>query len=63
MHAAMGAVGFMHQQQRGFVNHGPPGEVMPKAEFSQQFMGLLQNDPQFMDVLYANYTAVFTRRG
>ncbi|KAH7042879.1 hypothetical protein BKA57DRAFT_495494 [Linnemannia elongata] len=63
MHAAMGAVGFMHQQQRGFVNRGPPGEVMPKAEFTQQFMGLLQNDPQFMDVLYTNYTAVFTRRG
>ncbi|KAK3808092.1 MAG: hypothetical protein JOS17DRAFT_780673 [Linnemannia elongata] len=63
MHAAMGAVGFMHQQQRGFVNRGPPGEVMPKAEFTQQFMGLLQNDPQFMDVLYTNYTAVFARRG
>lgn len=63
MHAAMGAVGFMHQQQRGFVSRGPPGEVMPKAEFSQQFMGLLQNDPQFMDVLYSNYTAVFARRG
>ncbi|KAF9086985.1 hypothetical protein BGX29_001105 [Mortierella sp. GBA35] len=63
MHAAMGAVGFMQQQQRGFVNRGPPGEVMPKAEFTQQFMGLLQTDPQFMDVLYSNYTAVFARRG
>ncbi|KAF9149925.1 hypothetical protein BG015_008265 [Linnemannia schmuckeri] len=63
MHAAMGAVGFMHQQQRGFVNRGPSGEVMPKAEFTQQFMSLLQNDPQFMDVLYSNYTAVFARRG
>ncbi|KAF9130290.1 hypothetical protein BGW39_003251 [Mortierella sp. 14UC] len=63
MHAAMGAVGFMQQQQRGFVNRGPPGEVMPKAEFTQQFMGLVQNDPQFMDVLYSNYTAVFARRG
>ncbi|KAG0375998.1 hypothetical protein BGX24_008404 [Mortierella sp. AD032] len=63
MHAAMGTIGFMQQQQRGFVNRGPPGEVMPKAEFTQQFMGLLQNDPQFMDVLYTNYTAVFARRG
>ncbi|KAF9902596.1 hypothetical protein EC991_004769 [Linnemannia zychae] len=63
MHAAMGAVGFMQQHQRGFVNRGPPGEVMPKAEFTQQFMSLVQSDPQFMDVLYSNYTAVFARRG
>ncbi|KAG0057189.1 hypothetical protein BGZ83_001132 [Gryganskiella cystojenkinii] len=61
MHAAMGAVGFMQQQQRGFVSNG--AEVMPKAEFAQRFMGLLQTDPQFMDVLYSNYTAVLARRG
>ncbi|KAF9356854.1 hypothetical protein BGX26_004626 [Mortierella sp. AD094] len=61
MHAAMGAVGFMQQQQRGFVGHG--SEVLSKAEFSQQFMGLVQNDPQFMDVLYSNYAAVIARRG
>ncbi|KAF9188143.1 hypothetical protein BGZ51_000719 [Haplosporangium sp. Z 767] len=61
MHAAMGAVGFMQQQQRGFVGHGT--EVMPKAEFAQQFQALVQNDPQFMDVLYSNYAAVFARRG
>ncbi|KAF9434526.1 hypothetical protein BGZ76_007868 [Entomortierella beljakovae] len=61
MHAAMGAVGFMQQQQRGFANNGP--EVLSKAEFSQQFMGLLQSDPQFMDVLYSNYAAVIARRG
>ena len=60
MHAAMGAVGFMQQQQRGFVSNG--AEVMPKAEFAQRFMGLLQTDPQFMDVLYSNYTAVLARR-
>ncbi|KAF9968701.1 hypothetical protein BGZ70_010207 [Mortierella alpina] len=60
MHAAMGAVGFMQQQQRGFVSRG--AEVMPKTEFSQQFLGLVQNDPQFMDVLYSNYTAVVARR-
>ncbi|KAF9923604.1 hypothetical protein FBU30_006380 [Linnemannia zychae] len=63
MHAAMGAVGFMQQQQHGFVNRGSPGEVLPKAEFTQQFMSLVQNDPQFMDVLYSNYTAVLARRG
>ncbi|KAG0257388.1 hypothetical protein BG011_004006 [Mortierella polycephala] len=61
MHAAMGAVGFMQQQQRGFVGHGT--EVMPKAEFAQQFLTLVRNDPQFMDVLYSNYAAVFARRG
>ncbi|KAI7821958.1 hypothetical protein BC939DRAFT_200843 [Gamsiella multidivaricata] len=61
MHAAMGAVGFMQQQQRGFVGHG--NDVLSKADFSQQFMGLIQNDPQFMDVLYSNYTAVLARRG
>ncbi|KAG0306460.1 hypothetical protein BGZ99_001760, partial [Dissophora globulifera] len=48
MHAAMGAVGFMQQQQRGFMGQGP--EVLSKAEFSQQFLSLLQSDPQFMDV-------------
>ncbi|KAF9113149.1 hypothetical protein BGX27_002093 [Mortierella sp. AM989] len=61
MHAAMGAVGFMQQQQRGFVGNG--SEALSKAEFSQQFMGLVQNDPQFMDVLYSNYEAVIARRG
>ncbi|KAG0230290.1 hypothetical protein BGX31_005903 [Mortierella sp. GBA43] len=61
MHAAMGAVGFMQQQQRGFVSQG--SEVLSKAEFSQQFLGLLRSDPQFMDVLYTNYTAVLARRG
>ncbi|ORZ27828.1 hypothetical protein BCR41DRAFT_346064 [Lobosporangium transversale] len=61
MHAAMGAVGFMQQQQRGFM--GQESEVLSKAEFTQQFLGLLQNDPQFMDVLYSNYTAVLARRG
>ncbi|KAG0212725.1 hypothetical protein BGX28_005758 [Mortierella sp. GBA30] len=61
MHAAMGAVGFMQQQQRGFVSR--EAEVMPKTEFAQQFLGLIQNDPQFMDILYSNYTAVVARRG
>lgn len=61
MHAAMGAVGFMQQQQRGFVGQGT--EVLSKSEFSQQFLGLLGSDPQFMDVLYSNYTAVLARRG
>ncbi|KAF9981644.1 hypothetical protein BGZ65_003722, partial [Modicella reniformis] len=47
MHAAMGAVGFMQQHQRGFVGQGKG--IMSKAEFSQQFLGLLRSDPQFMD--------------
>ncbi|KAI1316565.1 hypothetical protein EDD11_009830 [Mortierella claussenii] len=77
MHAAMRAVGFMQQQQRGFLpvgqgqSQGPGqegqgaqegGEVLSKAEFAQQFLGLLQSDPQFMDVLYSNYAAVLARR-
>ncbi|KAF9355195.1 hypothetical protein BGX34_010610 [Mortierella sp. NVP85] len=61
MHAAMGAVGFMQQQQRGFVSQG--SDILTKEEFSQQFLGLVRNDPEFMDVLYSNYTAVLARRG
>ncbi|KAF9205087.1 hypothetical protein BGZ59_000684 [Podila verticillata] len=57
MHAAMGAVGFMQQRQ---AFHG--GTELTKADFSRQFMELLQNDPEFMDVLYANYKNVFARR-
>ncbi|KAF8979786.1 hypothetical protein BGZ46_005028 [Entomortierella lignicola] len=61
MHAAMGAVGFMQQQQRGFMGQGT--EVLSKDQFSQEFLGLVKNDPQFMDVLYSNYEAVIARRG
>jgi len=61
MHAAMGAVGFMQQQQRGFVSQG--SKILTKEDFSQQFLGLVRNDPEFMDVLYSNYTAVLARRG
>ncbi|KAF9334568.1 hypothetical protein BG006_001928 [Podila minutissima] len=57
MHAAMGAVGFMRQRQ---AFHG--GTELTKADFSRQFTELLQNDPEFMDVLYANYKNVFARR-
>ncbi|KAG0025086.1 hypothetical protein BGZ81_007420 [Podila clonocystis] len=57
MHAAMGAVGFMQQRQ---AFHG--ATELTKADFSRQFMELLQNDPEFMDVLYANYKNVFARR-
>ncbi|KAF9429614.1 hypothetical protein BGZ94_010144, partial [Podila epigama] len=54
MHAAMGAVGFMQQRQQAFQGAGP-GEVLAKEDFSRRFTELLQNDPEFMDVLYTNY--------